>query len=234
MTYVLCVCSQPTGASDFIAIAKAFHTIIRCILSVCSQPTGASDFIAIAKAFHTVILHNVPFLSMERLPEVRRLITFIDVLYDHHVKLLCRHSSYSPAAAEPLMLFQADNSSAAAEPLKLFQADKSAANDEAFAFDRTASRLNDMMSEEYKLKQHNPTAATMSEDIEEAAGVAELHHELCREERGRADEGDTTKDVESMSEEAVGSVDAIWNSYDKDGTGKLDKGDDHQDENWAG
>ena len=37
---------------------------------VCSQPTGASDFIAIAKAFHTVILHNVPFLNMERLPEV--------------------------------------------------------------------------------------------------------------------------------------------------------------------
>lgn len=39
------------------------------------------------RAFHTVILHKIPALSMERLPEVRRLITLIDVLYDHQVKV---------------------------------------------------------------------------------------------------------------------------------------------------
>lgn len=50
------------------------------------------------------------------------------------------------------------------------------------------------------MKQHNPTAATMTEDVEIAPGVAELHHELCKEE-----------------------VDAIWDSYDRDGTGSLDK-----------
>lgn len=63
---------------------------------------------------------------MERLPEVRRLITLIDVLYDHQVKVMC---------------------SAAQEPFKLFTADKNASQDEAFAFDRTASRLQDMMSQ---------------------------------------------------------------------------------------
>ena len=77
-------------------------------------------------AFHTVILHKIPALSMERLPEVRRLITLIDVLYDHQVKVMC---------------------SAAQEPFKLFTADKNASQDEAFAFDRTASRLQDMMSQ---------------------------------------------------------------------------------------
>ncbi len=37
--------------------------------------------------------------------------------------------------------------SAADEPFKLFTADKNASQDEAFAFDRTASRLQDMMSQ---------------------------------------------------------------------------------------
>lgn len=110
---------------------------------LCSVPTGAADFLGIARSFHTIVIHNIPFLSMERLPEVtsslpshpplsspclqlshlsnkvtprresdfdlrprcvwqvRRLITLIDVLYDHKVKLLCS------AAAEPFALFQA-------------------------------------------------------------------------------------------------------------------------------
>ncbi len=49
---------------------------------------GASEDGDVAgSAFHTVILHKIPPLSMERLPEVRRLITLIDVLYDHQVKV---------------------------------------------------------------------------------------------------------------------------------------------------
>ena len=55
---------------------------------LCARPNSAADFIAIARAFHTVILHNIPLLSMDNLPVVRRFITLIDVLYDHQVTLL--------------------------------------------------------------------------------------------------------------------------------------------------
>jgi len=134
---------------------------------LCSTASGAADFLAIARAFHTVIIHKIPPLNLERLPEVRRLITLIDVLYDHRVKLMC---------------------SAAAEPFHLFTADKSASQDEAFAFDRTASRLQDMMSEEYMVKMHSPPgqsvdgASASVEAREYCASLGELHHELSEKE----------------------------------------------------
>ena len=53
---------------------------------LCSTAAGAADFLAIARAFHTVIIHHIPRLTPERLPEVRRLITLIDVLYDHRCR----------------------------------------------------------------------------------------------------------------------------------------------------
>ena len=37
-----------------------------------SLPTGAADFLAIARSFHTIIIHDIPMLSMERLPEVQK------------------------------------------------------------------------------------------------------------------------------------------------------------------
>lgn len=118
---------------------------------------------------------------MERLPEVRRLITLIDVLYDHQVKVMC---------------------SAAQEPFKLFTADKNASQDEAFAFDRTASRLQDMMSQEYMVKMHNPPSQSVDDTRPDARAVSapltELHHELTEKE-----------------------VNDIWNVYDHEHDGVL-------------
>ena len=77
--------------------------------------------------------------------------------------------------------------SAAAEPLKLFTADKAAAQDEAFAFDRTASRLQDMMSEEYMTKMHAPPSQSLGADSEGGAPLevlSELHHALSEKEVG--------------------------------------------------
>jgi len=142
---------------------------------LCTAATGAADFLAVARSFHTVVLHDIPFLSMERLPEVRRLITLVDVLYDHKVKLLC---------------------SAAAEPFLLFTADKGAAQDEAFAFDRTASRLKDMMSDEYKFKPHSPPMASL--DPEEGGDAG--REAPCAELKPTA-----------LSDS---DVDAIWKRYD--------------------
>ncbi|MBN9061737.1 MAG: cell division protein ZapE [Rhizobiales bacterium 65-9] len=55
---------------------------------LCDAPLGASDYLAIARNYHTVILENVPRLTFERRNPAKRFITLIDVLYERHVKLL--------------------------------------------------------------------------------------------------------------------------------------------------
>ncbi|MDB5512830.1 MAG: ATPase [Enterovirga sp.] len=54
---------------------------------LCSRPLGASDYIAVARAYHTVLIDGIPRLSFERRNEAKRFITLVDVLYERHVKL---------------------------------------------------------------------------------------------------------------------------------------------------
>ncbi len=60
---------------------------------LCEKPLGASDYLAIAKKFHTVILEAIPQMSFERRNEAKRFITLIDMLYDNHVKLIASAAS---------------------------------------------------------------------------------------------------------------------------------------------
>ena len=99
---------------------------------LCMQPLGASDYLALAREFHTILLDDVPLLSRERRNETKRFITLIDVLYEQHVKLVM---------------------SAAAPPRSLY-VPQPGDSTEAFEFQRTASRLNEMRSEEYLALPH--------------------------------------------------------------------------------
>jgi cell division protein ZapE len=56
---------------------------------LCSKALGASDYIAIAQHFHTVLLSGIPKLTPEKRNEAKRFITLIDTLYEHKVKLIC-------------------------------------------------------------------------------------------------------------------------------------------------
>jgi cell division protein ZapE len=92
---------------------------------LCSKPLGAADYTAIIKRYKTIFINAVPVLDQPRRNEAKRFIILIDILYDHHIHVVI---------------------SAAASPDKLYIAKTGT---EAFEFDRTASRLFEMQSEEY-------------------------------------------------------------------------------------
>eukprot|EP01080_Neovahlkampfia_damariscottae_P004253 gene4253-7590_t len=101
---------------------------------LCEKQLSAVDYIAIAENFHTVIITDIPYFNLNSRDLMRRFILLIDELYQHHVKLIC---------------------SAVDCPEKLFEDKKEEGGvDEAFAFDRTISRLNEMQTSNYLQMSH--------------------------------------------------------------------------------
>ncbi len=60
---------------------------------LCEVPLGASDYLALAHAFHTVMVDHIPVLSYDQRNVAKRLIILIDALYDNHVKLVASADS---------------------------------------------------------------------------------------------------------------------------------------------
>lgn len=70
-------------------IPQAAGGVARASFSdLCSQAYGASDYIALAQRFHTLVLDDIPVLKDEQRNETKRFIILIDTLYEHHVKLV--------------------------------------------------------------------------------------------------------------------------------------------------
>lgn len=55
---------------------------------LCERPLGASDYLALATHYHTVVLADIPELSPERRDAAKRFVTLIDALYEHKVTLV--------------------------------------------------------------------------------------------------------------------------------------------------
>lgn len=55
---------------------------------LCVEPRGATDYLAIARNYHTVIVVGIPVLGPEKRNEAARFVTLIDALYEYKVKLL--------------------------------------------------------------------------------------------------------------------------------------------------
>jgi cell division protein ZapE len=55
---------------------------------LCGQPLGASDYIALAYTYHTVILDHVPVMELAQRNEAKRFITLIDIFYEYNVKMV--------------------------------------------------------------------------------------------------------------------------------------------------
>ncbi|HEX8225905.1 MAG TPA: cell division protein ZapE [Allosphingosinicella sp.] len=95
---------------------------------LCGEPRGAADYLAVARRYHSIIVVGIPVMGPDRRNEAARFVTLIDSLYEHKVKLL--------AAAD-------------AAPDALYPA-----GDGAFEFQRTASRLIEMQSQDYLAAGH--------------------------------------------------------------------------------
>ena len=108
--------------------------------ALCEAPLGAADFLAIAQAYHTVLIDGIRIIGAAERNIAKRFIVLIDTFYDRHVKLVA---------------------SAAAEPTGLYRAEEGR---EAFEFERTASRLIEMRSDDYLALPHGAAASPGSGD----------------------------------------------------------------------
>jgi cell division protein ZapE len=55
---------------------------------LCEAPLGATDFLAIAARYHTLVVEHIPVLEPEKRNETKRFINLIDTLYDHQIRLI--------------------------------------------------------------------------------------------------------------------------------------------------
>jgi len=90
---------------------------------LCRRPLGPADYLELAERFHTILIDHVPRLGPADREAAARFRTLIDALYEAKTKLVA---------------------SAAAEPQDLYTE-----GEQAFEFERTASRLAEMRSRDY-------------------------------------------------------------------------------------
>ncbi|MEJ1978493.1 MAG: cell division protein ZapE [Acetobacteraceae bacterium] len=96
--------------------------------ALCGQPLGPGDYLAIATHYEALVLDGVPRLGPENYDQARRFITLVDALYEHRVKLVA---------------------SADAAPDQLYERGEGAK-----AFERTASRLEEMQGQAWLALPH--------------------------------------------------------------------------------
>ena len=98
--------------------------------ALCAGPRSQDDYIEIARNYQSVIVSDVPVLDAHYEDEARRFIALVDELYDRNVNLIV---------------------SAAAAPAELYRGERLTQQ-----FERAASRLSEMQSEEYLAREHRP------------------------------------------------------------------------------
>jgi cell division protein ZapE len=96
---------------------------------LCETTRSQNDYLELARFFNTFIVTDIRQMGQADDDVARRFVLLIDVLYDHHVKLIC---------------------SAAVSPHQLYLGKRL-----KFEFERTLSRLLEMQSSEYLAQAHS-------------------------------------------------------------------------------
>ena len=86
------------GGGRMLHVPKALKGVgVFSFSRLCREARGASDYLAIAQTFHTVIIVGIPVLGPDNRNEAARFVTLIDSLYEHKVKLLVAADSAADA-----------------------------------------------------------------------------------------------------------------------------------------
>lgn len=104
--------------------------------TLCDGPRSQRDYLDIARRFSVLLLSNVPQMDADTADVARRFTWLIDILYDHHVKLIL-----SAAAPADALYPQGPN---------------------AAEFARTVSRLTEMRSRDYMSTAHSRDATPVA------------------------------------------------------------------------
>jgi len=65
------------------------HGVARfCFADICEQPLAASDYLRLARDYHTIMIDRIPVMDYADRNAAKRFITLIDTLYDNGVKLM--------------------------------------------------------------------------------------------------------------------------------------------------
>jgi cell division protein ZapE len=91
----------PVGGGRTMHVPKSLKGVaVFSFKRLCGEARGASDYLAIAHRYHTVIVVGIPVMPRAMRNEATRFTTLIDVLYDHRVKLLASADA-EPAGLYP-------------------------------------------------------------------------------------------------------------------------------------
>jgi len=107
----------------------AGDTVWFSFAELCETTRSQVDYLELARFFNTIIVTEIRQMDNSSDDVARRFVLLIDVLYDHHVKLIC---------------------SAAVSPEQLYLGSRL-----SFEFERTVSRLLEMQSGEYLAQAHS-------------------------------------------------------------------------------
>lgn len=120
--------TQASAEAGFVSIGSRRIAVPSCWMRIawfgfedlCGAALGPADYLAILARFDTIFIDGIPELVPDQFDKARRFINLIDVMYENHATL------FATAAAQPETLYQS--------------------GENAKAFERTASRLEEMRS----------------------------------------------------------------------------------------
>ncbi|GAB6855309.1 cell division protein ZapE [Asaia astilbis] len=124
--------TQGSAEPDFVSIGSRRVPVPFCkgdvawftFEALCGDARGPADYLAIVARFRTIFIDRIPALVPDQYDKARRFINLIDVMYENHTNL------FASAAAQPEALYQT--------------------GENATAFERTASRLEEMRSSDWQ------------------------------------------------------------------------------------
>lgn len=135
--------------------------------SLCERPLGAADYMALARAKHTLALSGIPVFDEKSKPFAYRFVTLIDILYENRIRLICSAEGSPEELFENIQVYDYDKvaekergttSEERDSPEEMdsttdkrSMSDKNLVVDDNLGFvkDRTISRLIEMQSNEY-------------------------------------------------------------------------------------